>query len=132
MVKINQDLNIENYSKLKKLIENNPLALATVNEDGAPHCIAVAFAKVISKNQILITDNYMTKTTKNIQRISKIAITVWNRNWEENCIGYELKGDAKYFKQGKWYERVKKIPENEGEPCKGAILVTVNKIKKLA
>ena len=32
----------------------------------------------------------------------------------------------------KWYEMVKQIPENKGEPCKGAILITINKIKKSA
>ena len=51
---------------------------------------------------------------------------------KENCIGYELKGTAKYFKKGKYYSLVKEIPENKEEPCKGAILITINKIKKLA
>ena len=48
--------------KLKNLIENNALALATVDENNEPHCIAVAFAKVVSQNQSLITDNYMQTT----------------------------------------------------------------------
>ncbi len=47
-------------------------------------------------------------------------------------MGYELRGTAEYITEGKWYEIVKRIPENESEPCKGAILVTINKIKKLA
>lgn len=33
---------------------------------------------------------------------------------------------------GKWYQKVKEMLENGGEPCKGAILVTITKIKKLA
>jgi len=43
-----------------------------------------------------------------------------------------LGGTAEYFTEGKWYELIKQIPENKGEPCKGAILATINKIKKLA
>jgi predicted pyridoxine 5'-phosphate oxidase superfamily flavin-nucleotide-binding protein len=117
--------------EIKKLVEENPLAFATVDEKGNPHCIAVAFVKVVSKNQILVTDNYMSETIKNIQKNPNVALTVWSENWKEKCVGYELKGKAKYFTSGKWYEMVKKIPENEKEPCKGAILVTINKIKKL-
>jgi hypothetical protein len=52
-------------------------------------------------------------------------------DWKENCVGYELKGAAKYFIEGKWVDFIKKIPINEGEPCKGAILVKINKIKIL-
>jgi predicted pyridoxine 5'-phosphate oxidase superfamily flavin-nucleotide-binding protein len=60
-----------------------------VDENGNPHCIAVVFVKVVSKNQILVTDNYMVQTTKNIQRNPSVALTVWNKDWKENCIGYE-------------------------------------------
>jgi predicted pyridoxine 5'-phosphate oxidase superfamily flavin-nucleotide-binding protein len=118
--------------KIKKLIEENALAFATVDEKGNPHCIAVAYVKVISKNQILVTDNYMVETTRNIQKNPNVALVVWNKDWEEKCVGYELRGVAQYFRSGKWYKMIKKIPENKGEPCKGAILVTINKIKKLA
>lgn len=116
---------------LKKLIEENALALATADRN-KPHCIAVGFVKVIPKNKLLITDNYMVETRKNIQKNPNIALTVWNKDWKKNCTGYELKGTAKYFTSKKWYGMVKKIPENKGMPCKGAILVTINKIKKLA
>jgi predicted pyridoxine 5'-phosphate oxidase superfamily flavin-nucleotide-binding protein len=117
---------------LKALIENNALALATVGLDGKPHCIAVGYAKVVAINQILITDNFMAETRNNIQKNPNVSLTVWTRNWEEECEGYELKGTAEYFNKGEWCDEVKKIPENRGEPCKGAILVTVTKIKRLA
>jgi predicted pyridoxine 5'-phosphate oxidase superfamily flavin-nucleotide-binding protein len=117
---------------LKALIENNALALATVDAEGKPHCIAVGYAKVVEDNQILITDNFMAETRNNIQKKPFVSLSVWTRNWEEESEGYELKGTAEYFDKGEWRDKVKKIPENRDEPCKGAILVTVNKIKKLA
>jgi predicted pyridoxine 5'-phosphate oxidase superfamily flavin-nucleotide-binding protein len=119
-------------NELKQLIEENALAFASINKNGNPHCIAVGFVKLISKDQILITDNYIVETIKNIQKSPNIALTVWNKEWKENCIGYELIGTAEYFTEGKWYNIIKNIPENKGEPCKGAILVTINKIKSLA
>ena len=44
----------------------------------------------------------------------------------------EEKGTAEYFTSGKWLDRVKQMPENEGYPARGAILVTISGIKKLA
>jgi len=116
---------------LKELIETNALALATSNKNN-PHCIAVGFAKVLSKNQILITDNYMHTTPENIKNNSNIAIAIWNRDWEKDCKGYEIIGKAEYFTKGKYHEIIKQIPENKGLSCKGAILISVSKIKRLA
>lgn len=118
--------------KLKKMIEENAVALSTIGEDGGPHCIAVAFVRVVADNQLLITDNYMITTPGNLEKNNNVAIAVWNKNWEEDCVGYELKGEASYFTTGEWHEKIRQIPENEGEPCKGAILVTVSNIKRLA
>ncbi len=123
---------VELNKELKSLIEDNALALATVDKSGKPHCIAVGFVKVVFKDKLLVTNNYMVETIKNIQKNSDISLTVWNKNWKQNCIGYELRGIAKYYTKSKWYDMIKQIPENEGEPCKGAILVTVKSIKRLA
>ncbi|PIZ56716.1 hypothetical protein COY23_02665 [bacterium (Candidatus Torokbacteria) CG_4_10_14_0_2_um_filter_35_8] len=113
--------------ELKKLIEENILAFATCDENKNPHCIAIGDVKVVSKNQVLIGDNYMVETIDNIQKNKNVALVVWNRN--EN-IGYELKGKAEYFTNNKWHKMVQKI--HKGFPAKGAILFTINKIKKLA
>lgn len=118
--------------EIKKLVEGNALALATVNEDGRPHCIAVAFVKVISPLRLLITDNYMVDTRRNIIRNAEAEICAWNKDWQKNCLGYRLKGKMKYFQSGKWLLLAKKIPENKNEPCKGAIIMTIYQIKKLA
>ena len=116
----------------KELIESNALALATINDDGTPHCIVVGYVKVVSDREILITDNYMVRTVSNLKKNPNIAIVVWNKDWQNNCVGYELKGKVRYYNDGKWIQTAKKIPENEGEPCKGAILLEVESIKQLA
>ncbi len=117
---------------IKSMIENNACGLATIGKDGTPHNIAVAYLKVISKNEIIVSDNYLNETIENIKRNPDIALVVWADNWREDCVGYELKGKAEYFTSGKWIEFIKKIPINEGEPCKGAMLITIDKIKVLA
>ncbi len=116
---------------LKKLIENNALALSTISNDGTIHTIAVAFAKVVSENQILVTDNFMKDTPANIRKNNNVTLAVWNSNWKEECAGYEIKGKAEYFTEGKWKEFVRNIHENKGLSAKGAILIKVEKIKNL-
>jgi predicted pyridoxine 5'-phosphate oxidase superfamily flavin-nucleotide-binding protein len=117
---------------MKKMIEENALGLASVNKSGNPHNIAVAYVKVISKNQLLISDNYIQETIKNIKNNPKVALVVWACDWKNNCIGYELAGKAEYLTSGKYLDLIKNIPINKGEPCKGAIVVTLNKIKVLS
>jgi len=116
---------------IKNMIENNALGFASVDEFGNPHNIAVGFVKVVSKNELIITNNYLEETIMNIKKNNNVSLVVWARNWEDNCIGYELKGIAQYFTYGKWVDFIKEIPINEGEPCKGAILIKINKIKVL-
>jgi len=117
-------------AEAKKIIEENAVAFATVDENGNPHCIAVGDVRVVSKNKILIGDIYIRETTKNIERNNNVALVVWNRDWEKKCVGYELKGRAEYFNSGKWLEKVKKI--HKGFSPKGAILVNVSKVIKLS
>lgn len=123
---------VEIGTQLKSLIENNALGFATVDEDNTPHCIAVGFVKVVSKNQLLISDNYLVRCVSNIAKNPAVAFVVWNSDWKDNCIGFELRGTAEYFSKGKWLDTIKKIPENKDAPRKGAILVTVTRIKSLA
>jgi predicted pyridoxine 5'-phosphate oxidase superfamily flavin-nucleotide-binding protein len=113
------------------MIEENALGLATIDKSGNPHNIAVGYVKVISENQLLISDNWLQETIENIKSNPNVALVVWNNDWKKNCVGYELKGRVEYFTSGKWIEIIKKIPINKGEPCKGAILITINKIKSL-
>lgn len=112
--------------EFKELIENNPVALATVMKDGRPNVIGVAYVKVIDQETLLITDNYMSQTKEDIVNNPHVAIVVWDKDWK----GYKLVGQAQYYSSGKWIEMVKNIPGNKGLPVKGAILVKVEKVIK--
>ena len=87
---------MENLREIKTHIESNPVAFATITNDGNPNVIGVAFVKVVSDNQILITDNYMNQTIRVIENNSNVCLVVWDKDF----IGYKLIGKAQYFTSG--------------------------------
>ncbi|MDD5606704.1 MAG: pyridoxamine 5'-phosphate oxidase family protein [Candidatus Pacebacteria bacterium] len=109
--------------KTKKIIEGNPVAFATVGNN-KPYVIGTAYCRVVEKNKILITDNFMNSTIKNILENNNVALVAWDNKWN----GVQIIGKAKYYKKGKWLDFVKNIEENNGMPSKGAILIKINKI----
>jgi len=62
--------------KIKNIAENNPIAIATMMSDNKPNIIAVAFAKVISEKEIIITDNFMVQTLKDLSFNNNVALIV--------------------------------------------------------
>jgi pyridoxine/pyridoxamine 5'-phosphate oxidase len=117
-------------SGVKKLIEDNAVGLATVDKNGNPHNIAVACVKVV-ENKIVITNTHIKETTENLKNNNNVAVVVWYKDWEQSCIGFEFAGTAKHYTEGKWFEFVKNLPDNEGYGVIGAIVIDVKKIKRL-
>lgn len=116
---------LEMTPKIKKLIEDSTLILASVTPENRPHTIAVAYVKV-KDNKLIITDNYMKTTPMNIKLNPNISLLLIDK--EE---GYRIEGLADYWKEGEYFEFIKSVKENKNEPCKGAIVVTISKIQKL-
>ena len=107
-------------SKIKNMIENNPVALAT-SSGKKPHVIGVAYVKVVGTDKLLVTDAYMKTTVSNIKKNKNVSLAVWDKRWK----GYTLQGTAAYFTKGRWADHVKNMKENKGHPVKGAILISV-------
>lgn len=113
--------------EFKKIIEENPVALATVTDEAKPNVIGVAYAKVIDSDKIVITDNYMNKTAQDIKRNPSVCLVVWDKSWK----GCKIIGSAEYYDSGKWFDFVKDMPENADCPAKGAVLVNIEKFIEL-
>jgi predicted pyridoxine 5'-phosphate oxidase superfamily flavin-nucleotide-binding protein len=111
-------------SEIKNIIENNRVAVATVMEDGKPNVLVIDGVKVVSDTEVVITDNYMYQTPKDILNNKNVCLLVWYRDIK----GYKMIGKARYFSSGKWVKFVKGLPNNAPFPAKGAILVKVEKI----
>lgn len=114
-------------NEIKKIIEENPVALATVDNEGKPYVIAVASVKV-KDDKIIVTNNYMKKTIENLKNSPNISLVVWNKDLE----GYKIQRVAEYFSEGEFFDFVKSLEENRNEPCNGAIVIEINEIKECA
>lgn len=114
--------------EVRQIVEDNPVALATVMADGNPNVIGVACVRVISSRRLLITDVYMYQTLEDIKLNPNLAIAAWNKD----LMGYKLIGKATYYAAGKYLDQVKQMPENKDLKPKGAIVVEVKRIIKSA
>ncbi|OGZ34771.1 MAG: hypothetical protein A2V60_01420 [Candidatus Portnoybacteria bacterium RIFCSPHIGHO2_01_FULL_39_19] len=117
-------------SGLKKFIETNVIGLATINENGKPHNIAVACVKVV-EDRIVISNAHIKESVKNLKYNDNVSLVIWNKEWEKACVGYELAGKAKNYTEGKWFKYVSNLPDNKGYEIISAIVVKIEKIKKL-
>lgn len=113
--------------KIKTFLEKAyPLYVATSDTKGNPHVITVGAFKIIDDKKLLIIDNYMKSTKKNIISNPKIEILVYGENWK----GYRIKGSVKYQTSGKWVDMGKEMMKGK-HPAKGALLITAKKIDKI-
>jgi|WetSurMetagenome_2_1015567.scaffolds.fasta_scaffold1128545_2 predicted pyridoxine 5'-phosphate oxidase superfamily flavin-nucleotide-binding protein len=112
--------------EMKKIIEENNLALATIR-DNKPYVIVIGCVKVLSEDKIIITDNFMKNTPSNIKQNNNVGLVVWSGD-----LGYQMEGIAEYYPSGKYLDYVKKLKYNQSMPCKGSIVVKINSIKRLA
>ena len=115
-------MEIEN---IKDKLEKATIAVATVDSENKPHAIAIMYAKV-KDGKVVITNNYMSSTIKNLESNPYISLVFW-----EGEKGWRIDGKVEYFDSGKWLDFVKGLPENEGEPANGALVIDVEGIKEL-
>ena len=107
-------------------IEKNLVFVATVSKEGVPNVVPIGFARPLDEKTILIADNYMNKTIKNLEDNHKISLIVQ----DAKSLPYQFKGTVKIFKSGEYFDQVVDWAQNvmsELEP-KSAILFTVEDI----
>lgn len=118
----------------KKLIENNPMHIATVSSDNKPNLSVVSDVRVLEENRIINSHNEMVNTPKNILTNKNIVLTSFNEKWE----GLRMTGTADYYTNGEYYDFCKNTFFGNGEVTpfgatkpKGAIVVTIEKCEEI-
>jgi predicted pyridoxine 5'-phosphate oxidase superfamily flavin-nucleotide-binding protein len=122
MAKMNQ--------RVKEIFEKQEtVVLATATKDGVPNVVPVSAKKIINDETILISDQFLNKTLKNLHANPHAAITVWDK-----LEGYQLKGTVTVETSGVRFEETAQWIDDLGKKLnlpiksKGAIIVKLTEI----
>jgi len=101
--------------------------VATASKDGIPNVVPIHFVKVYDEDTILLVDNFMDKSLKNLQENPQISICVWDMDKKQ---AYQIKGQATIVTSGKPFDEAV-VWVKKGKPeltPKSAILMQVTNI----
>jgi predicted pyridoxine 5'-phosphate oxidase superfamily flavin-nucleotide-binding protein len=83
-------------------------AVATCNKYGIPNAVPIHFVKVLSDDEIMFADIFMSKTLENIQENPFMAVSTWD--WDaQPRIGYQVKGTPRIETSGDSYDMAVEI-----------------------
>ena len=87
--------------EMKDAIEkDNVVFFATATLDGVPNVVPIGFARPIDDNTILIVDNFLRKTRKNIEDNPKASLVVR----DASKAPYQFKGTVQIVESGKYFD----------------------------
>jgi len=115
-------------NKVKRLFNKQALvAFATADKWGNPNVVPIFWKKVIDKERILLIDNFMKMSKKNLLQNSSVCLAFWNSETEES---YKIKGKAAYHTEGAVYEQGKKFIQSKNPKAipKGVVEIKVRAI----
>lgn len=110
--------------QLDLLRKGKIVVLATSSTDGTPRAIFVEINKV-ENNKIIITDNEMEITRKNLLENENVFILAFKKDYNY-CL--KVSGKAEYYSEGKYFDFVKNLEANKDHDPKGAVVITIKEV----
>ena len=80
--------------------KDNVVFFATATEDGTPNVVPIGFARPIDDKTIMIVDNYMNKTHKNLENNPKASLVLR----DASACPYQFKGTVEIIEEGKYFD----------------------------
>lgn len=112
--------------EIREVVEKQkPLPIATADKSGKPNVVFVTMWKVLDDETILIVDNFLNKTKKNIEANPNMAIVAYD---SESKKSYQVKGTIKVETSGDRYKAAKEMADSKKLPGKSAYVFQVKEI----
>lgn len=107
------------------LAQTKVIPVATASKEGLPNVIPFAFVKCLDEETLLLADNFMNKSRKNLAENPYLSICVWDEKRS-----FQIKGKASVETSGKNFdETVAWVKEAMPQLVpKAAILVKVTNV----
>jgi len=115
-------------NKVKRLFEKQSLvAFGTADKRGNPNVVPIFWKKILKKGKILLIDNFMRMSKKNLLENNNVCLAFWDSKTEES---YKIKGKATYHTQGAAFEQGKKFIQSKRAEAipKGVVEIKVSAI----
>lgn len=97
--------------------------ITTCSKEAVPNSVYFKCVKCIDNKRLLLADNKMDKSLKNLLENPEISILFE----DEKKRAYQIKGTAEYYTEGEYFDDVRSWVE-ERLARKGAVVVTVKEI----
>ena len=96
--------------------------LGTADKNGKPNAAPMG-AVVVKDTEIVIADNFMNKTRKNLEENPVAAVTYWSG---EAHYGYQIKGKARIETSGEYFDMMTKRAEERKMPFRPKAVVIIS------
>ena len=105
--------------------KQKPLPIATADKSGKPNVVFVTMWKILDDETLLIVDNFMNKTRKNLEENPNAAVVTYDSEIKKS---YQLKGVVDLETQGDRYAIAEEMARAKNRPAKVAIIFHVEEI----
>jgi uncharacterized protein len=121
---------IQLSEEIKKIIENVPVSFASSTTNGIPNCVVVSDIRAISPNQVIVADNFLNKTRKNIDINKNVALVVHSSDYKQ---AFQLKGTCEVFTDNDHRQKLIELFGDDPRWSKKAtLIITITEIWNLA
>lgn len=121
MVKLSDEMK-EDFAKMRIF------PFATASKNGEPNVIPIGMCRLQEDGEtIWITDNYFSKTRKNLEENPRGSLYIWGGE-VKGC--YQIKGDIEIKTEGADYEKMYKMVKSIGEkyPAKALAIFKITEV----
>ena len=101
--------------------------VATASAAGVPNVVPVRFVRAIDDGTIVIADNYMSKSARNLEGNPQLALSVWDADKKR---AFQIKGRAEIVTSGRLFEETAAwvLAAKPELKTKAAVVVTVTNV----
>lgn len=79
------------------------IPVATASKDGRPNVVPMTFVKVLDDSTVLVADNFMNKSAKNLEDNPLVAIPVWDTKTKQ---AFQIQGTAEIVRSGPAFDEM--------------------------
>lgn len=107
------------------VLKQKPLPIATADKSGKPNVVFITMWKVLDDETILIVDNFLSKTRKNIEANPSMALVVYDSDAKKS---FQIKGNVDIETKGDRFSTAREMADSKKLPGKAAVVFHVKEI----